>query len=123
LAIFSVLILLIPIIRIFEYRGKDNYGLKLSKNWIISIIIGELVLLLLAWIDYSRIVQADSANDFYWYNMFVYYRGIFPASPLISKFDSTLSDSTLLIIIYVTALIVDYTILLIFSGLKKKLGG
>ncbi len=120
LAIVSVIILILPIVQIFRFRGQSKYRLELSNKWIIAIVLAELILLLLAWLEYMSIAQLDSADDFFWHNMFVYWRGIFPASFLVSKFDSTLPGGLLLLFIYISALIVDYGILLFASFLKRS---
>jgi hypothetical protein len=124
LFIFSILIILIPAVLVFTSKTEINYGIALKKNWLLLILIAELVLLILAWVDYSSI-PPDVASDFMWHNLFIYHRGVLPVVGIMSlvDFEITANSITTLIAIFFTALVVDYLILRLFTYLKTIFKG
>ena len=122
LFILSVLIILVPVVWIFRSKSGLNFGLALSKGWIVAVFVAELILLILVWIDYSS-TPPDVATDFLWHNLFLYHRGVLPIVGIMSLVDFAINANSIatIIFVYIAALIVDYLILLIFTYLKSKL--
>ncbi|RMG32142.1 MAG: hypothetical protein D6732_13770 [Methanobacteriota archaeon] len=117
----SVLIYVIPIIQVFRYNGESNFGICLNKKWLIGIAGAELILLILCWIVFVNEKSGYEDDFFYWYISIIYFRGTFPAIPILVKFDSVLSNFALGAVIYVTALTVDYLTLLSASFIRSKI--
>lgn len=115
--IISNLILIIPIIYLFRYKGDRFLGLNISKGWFFGLIVVELIWLVFCWFNYQSNIDESIANDFLWHNQFNYYRGIIPAIAV------GIQDITKSIVglfpVYIIAVLVDYLILRIFSFFIK----
>lgn len=119
--IISNLILIVPIIYVFRYKGDKFLGLNISKGWFLGLIILELIWLVFCWYNYQSSVDDSIANDFLWHNQFNYYRGVLPIAGLMNIKDFPIKANSLytLITVYLLAIIVDYIILRIFSFFVK----
>ena len=122
LFILSVLIIIGPMVLVFICRTYYNYGIGLKKSWLFMVVMAELVLLALAWIDYG-FTPNDVASDFMWHNLFIYHRGILPIIGIKSLADFNLNpnSTSTLVSVYLTALMIDYLILRIATYLRTKL--
>ena len=121
LLILSILIYIAPIIQVFRLEEKSNFGIRLNKKWLIGIALAELILLILCWVVFINEISGYEDNYFSWYISIIYFRGTFPAIPILVKFDSVLSNFDIGAVIYVTALIVDYLTLLVASFIRNRI--
>ena len=124
----SGLIYIIPIRQVLCSETKEsNFGIQLSKKWLLGIVVAELILLFFLWIDFYITYEPEVADDFVWHNLIIYYRGIIPAipilggifGPLVDLFGTDQLNFYLSIILYVSALVFDYFSLLIASIIRK----
>jgi len=104
-----------------SYKGNLNYGIALSKKQILFLLLSESLLFLLLFLLYYFNQSPDTANSFAWQNIFLYFRGVLPVMALTSIDDRTfrfLSNPTWECLI--TAIIVDYLVLLVASRVRSK---
>ena len=115
------LIIIIPIIYLFKYKGDKFLGLNLNKKWFYGLLLVEFLWLVFLWFNYQSIIDASTANDFLWYNQFNYYRGVLPVAVLMNIKDFSINASSALILlpVYIIAIVVDYILLRLLSYFKK----
>jgi hypothetical protein len=118
--ILSTLIILAAITAVIKHKGGKLLGLELSKKWLFGIIIAELLLLILAMVDYNMSSDSSIANDLLWHNMVSYYRGVLPIAGLAGIFDFKMNNVVSNgLLMFLGALFSDYIILRVASLIKK----
>ena len=118
--ISTTILILIAIFLIIKHRGQGFLGLELSKKWILRIVYAELLLAILAIVDYQFNIDPESANDILWYNMVSYTRGVLPLIGLNEFIDLKANKIYVTgFYMFIVAVIVDYIILKIISILKR----
>jgi len=117
--IISNLIILIPIIYLFRYKGDKFLGINLSKKWVIGLFIVEFIWIIFCWSNYILNSGASIANDFLWHNQFNYYRGVIPMAFV--NIQKISSNNTWLVLAstYIAAIFTDFVILRFLSFFKK----
>ncbi|OSZ82283.1 hypothetical protein CAP35_03170 [Chitinophagaceae bacterium IBVUCB1] len=105
---------------IFNYKGIKTLGINLRRIQLLILGLLELILFLLMIISYQD--EYNVANDFYWENMYVFPRGIFPIILLEFLSDSMFPINSIPLLKYLILLfawITDYVILLMLSIIKN----
>jgi len=122
--IISNLIIIVPIIFLFRYKGDKFLGLQLNKNWFFGLIIVEFIWIVICWVTYQSSINSSIANDFLWDNLFICYRGVLPMTGLLSIKDFSINANSTLILIplYIITIVIDYIILKFFSVIKNSYG-
>jgi hypothetical protein len=118
LFILSILVWLTPIIRVLSYNEKSNIGVNLSKGWLSGIVIAELILIILGFINYETFGTAS--DDILSLNLFVFFRGTIPLIGIMNINDFHLDASSMfaLSVIFLLTLLFDYIFLFIASQIK-----
>ncbi len=116
--IISNLIILIPIIYLFKYKGDKFLGINLSRKWVIGLFIVEFFWLIFCWNNYTSMISNSIANDFLWHNQFNYYRGVIPV--LLMNIQVSANNIWLVLICsFIGAILLDFIILRVLSFFKK----
>jgi len=115
------LIIIVPVIYLFRYKGDKFIGLNLNRKWFYGLMVAELLWLMVCWFSYQSSIDPSIANDFLWHNQFNYYRGVLPVAVLMNIKDFSINAGSALILlpVYIMAIVVDYIVLRLLSYLKK----
>lgn len=116
----SVLIIIIPSIKIFLNKNGNTFGINLNKRWLIGLAFFELLWLCYCWWDYSSSIDPTVADDFFWHNQFNYFRGVIVVGWLTPSHLNMRPSFWTLLATYLGALTFDYCILFILTIIKRR---